>query len=47
MAAGAYDNKAAHGEADDILLNELRRAGIEDVADAYDRAQSGVGFWYA
>jgi hypothetical protein len=41
------DEEAAHGTADDLLIEFLREIGYEDVADAYEAARDRVGFWYA
>ena len=40
------DQECAHIEADNILLAVLETAGYKDVADAYERAQERVRFWY-
>lgn len=36
-----------HREADDILLQTLRTAGLGDVADAYERLKERVTFYYS
>lgn len=42
-----YDQEVSHAEADDLLVAALRDAGWGEVADAYEKAQDRVGFWYA
>lgn len=37
----------AHVDADNILLEFLRGQGFREVVDAYEKARSSVGFWYA
>ena len=41
------DPEASHSDADDIICEFLRGVGYGDAADAFDRANSRVGFWYA
>jgi hypothetical protein len=41
------DAELAHGEADELALMGLEAAGIAEIADAWRRAQSRIGFWYA
>ena len=41
------DSEQLHFEADGILLAALREAGRGDVADAWERAKTRIGFWYA
>jgi hypothetical protein len=43
------DNEATHHEADEILLAVLRGAGIDEVADAWERLRDTLpgGLWYA
>lgn len=41
------DQEISHGDADNILLQCLREAGLGEVADAWQRARDRVGFWYA
>ena len=41
------DPERAHGQAEDLLLDYLKSEGHEDVADAFNRAVSRCGFWYA
>lgn len=46
MKAGD-DAEISHCNADEVLRAALRGAGLSDVADAFDRADARVGFWYA
>jgi hypothetical protein len=41
------DPAHSHLIADQILLETLRLEGLGDVADAYERAEERVGFWYS
>jgi hypothetical protein len=41
------DEEAAHGLAEQILCNFLRKAGYQQIADAFELARDEVGFWYA
>ena len=41
------DEEALHGEAEDVLCEFLRSVNYGDLADAFDRANERVGFWYA
>lgn len=41
------DEENAHGEADRILCEVLRESGLNEVADAFERARDRVGFWYS
>lgn len=41
------DPEVAHAEAEDVLLNYLRKTGDADLADAFVRARDSIGFWYA
>ncbi len=43
----AMEPGAAHGMADNILLDVLRANELGDVADAWQLASERVGFWYA
>jgi hypothetical protein len=46
----AMDDKnpeVAHIEAENILMAFLKDNGFPEVAEAYERAQGRVGFWYA
>jgi hypothetical protein len=42
-----YCEEIGHSQADDILCECLRKLGAPEVADAFERARSRVGFWYA
>ena len=46
-ALTGYDQEAAHGEADGLLLHALQLAGMDDVVEAYITARDRVDFWYA
>lgn len=41
------DSERAHLDADSILLEFLMSQGFREVVDAYEKARSSVGFWYA
>ena len=41
------DSEGIHINADGILLKHLRYLGANEVADAWERLQESVGFWYA
>lgn len=42
------DPEAAHGDAEEIVMAFLRASDDgEAVANAFERAQKRVGFWYA
>lgn len=41
------DPEQAHCEAEDILCETLRDAGLEAVANAFKEARDRIGFWYA
>lgn len=41
------DPEAAHGIADNILLEFLAFHGYGDVAEAWEDACEDIGFWYA
>lgn len=41
------DEEVDHSVADGILLIFLRHNGFADVAEAYEKARTAVGFWYA
>lgn len=41
------DKELAHSDSDDLMLEALRLAGWNDVAEAYDAARDRIGFWYA
>ena len=41
------DPEIAHADADKILLDFLREIGHGEVADVWEGAQRGIGFWYA
>ena len=41
------DEEILHGDADKLLCEALRLSGARKVADAFERAQERVGFWYA
>ena len=41
------DPESAHGLADQCLIDFLRGAGFASIAEAYERAEKRVGFWYA
>lgn len=41
------DPEAAHGEADDILIEFLKANGHEMLADAFEDQCNRIGFWYA
>lgn len=43
----AQDPEAAHGRADDVLLDFLRANGHAAVADAWQECHDKVQFWYA
>ena len=43
----AGDPESAHGFADQYLVDFLKNAGFTRVAEAYERAEKRVGFWYA
>ena len=47
LVCGAHDPEACHGDADEVLLKALRDLGAGEVADAYIRLRTEVGFWYA
>jgi len=46
MEAGD-DEERGHGEAEMILQTLLTELGFGDASDAFNRANTRVGFWYA
>jgi hypothetical protein len=41
------DPESAHFRADDLLLEALLLAGMQDVVDTYNEVGDRVGFWYS
>jgi hypothetical protein len=41
------DPESAHIRADDLLLDALLLAGMQDVVDTYNEVSDRVGFWYS
>jgi len=41
------DPESAHLRADDLLLEALLLAGMQDVVDTYNEVSDRVGFWYS
>jgi hypothetical protein len=41
------DPESAHLRADDLLLEALLLAGMQDVADTYTEVSNRIGFWYS
>ncbi len=41
------DPESAHIRADDLLLDALLLAGMQDVADTYTEVSNRIGFWYS
>lgn len=47
LSLSVGDREEAHVEADNILLEFLRKNGHESLADAYVDVRAAIGFWYA
>lgn len=41
------DPASAHSRADDLLLDALLLAGMQDIVDTYTEVCDRVGFWYS
>jgi len=41
------DSEAAHGQAEDILLQYLAAIGAKQLANEFEKARDRIGFWYA
>jgi len=41
------DSEGAHGMADEILCEYLRKIGAAELASAFDDANERIEFWYA
>jgi hypothetical protein len=41
------DPEAAHGQAEDVLLQLLKSLGAAEVAYKFEEVRNDIGFWYA
>lgn len=43
----SFDAESAHIDADEVILNYLRRTGAVAVANAYENLKAKAGFYFA